>query len=213
MRQLVCLVTLFLPISPVFAGTIASTYGPGGTFTQGLAWGTVGPGALAYPFSVPTDQDYSFSSASLALSDGIGAADSTSVILAANAAGVPGVPIETFFVTGLLPSVGGGSSVSPTIVTSVLHPLLSAGTVYWLIIAPPSGNGVAWLTANILTTPDLQASLSNGNWTASPLLYGYNNPGAFSVDATVVAAAPEVGALPLAAGGLGFLFYIRRSLR
>lgn len=51
-----------------------------------------------------------------------------------NVGGQPGVSIETI----LLTDVNGGAS-TPEIVSAVssLHPLLTAGTDYWLVIAPP----------------------------------------------------------------------------
>ena len=206
-----CLGIAVFAISRIFAGTIATSYGPGGTFIQGIGgWATVNPSEIAYPFTVPSGSDYTFDSASLALADGIGPDNSTFVILASNAGGIPGLSLETFFVTELGPSSFGGASVAPTIVDSNLHPVLTGGSIYWLILAPPPGNGAEWLTGQVLTNPDLQARFSGGSWTASPLLYGYNGPGAFSVDATQVAATPEIADLPAVACGLGLFLLIRR---
>jgi hypothetical protein len=106
------------------------------------------------------------------------------VILAADAGGVPGTLLETMTAIGLQTFP---NDTVPVSVLSSLRPLLRADSVYWLIVEALSvGNGVNWLTANILTTPDLQATRASSTsvWTASPLLYGYNNPGAFSVNGT-----------------------------
>lgn len=179
--------------------TIVSTFGVGGTFSTGVGYGAVGPYELAYPFTVPNGSNYIFDSASLALSEGIGTDDSVTISLANNDAGVPGSILENL--TGVVEPYP--DDTVPVTVTSVLNLVLTGGSVYWLIVSPADANGVNWLTANILTNPDLQAirASSTGTWTASPLLYGYNDPGAFSVDATPV-SVPEASTWLLALTGI-----------
>jgi hypothetical protein len=162
--------------------TISSNFGPGGTFNPSIGYGLVYPAQMAYPFTVSAGTNYAFVSAALALSKGIGTDNSVTISLAADGGGVPGSILETFNVIGVLQTYP--NDTVPVKVTSAAQPLLKAGSIYWLIIsAPSSGNGVNWQTANILTTPDLQATrLPPSPWTASPLLYGYNNPGALSVN-------------------------------
>lgn len=163
----------------------------------------VGPYELAYPFTVPAGSNYLFESASLALSEGIGTDDSATISLAADAAGVPGSILENL--AGLVEPFP--NDTAPVTVTSSLDPLLIAGSGYWLIVSPAAGNGVNWLTAEILTNPDLQATRasSTGTWTASPLLYGYDDPGAFSVNATAVSATPEGSTWWLGLTGIAIL--------
>jgi hypothetical protein len=177
--------------------TISSTFYSNGTFNPSIGWGSVYPGQMAYPFTVFGNVSYAFASASLGLSEGIGTANSLTISLAADAGGIPGLLMETFTVNGELQAFP--NDTVPVTVTSVLQPLLKAGSVYWLIIGTNSpGNGVNWLTANVLTTPDLQAARSStGVWTASPLLYTYDNPGAFSVSGASLAPTlsyPALGA-------------------
>jgi hypothetical protein len=172
---------LFWCASMTQSVTISSNFGPSGTFNPSIGWGVVGPTQLAYPFTVPGNANYAFESASLALSRGIGPNNSFTASLATDAGGVPGSILETFPVFALQSYP---NDTVPVTVTSSLQPLLKSGSVYWLIISATfSGNGVNWLTANVLTTPDLQATQSSptSTWVSSPLLYGYNNPGAFSV--------------------------------
>jgi hypothetical protein len=186
-----------------YCGTISSTFGPGGTFSLGVGFGVVGPAEIAYPFTVPAGSNYIFDSASLALSEGIGTNDLVTISLAANATGDPGSILENLVGT-VLPFP---NDTVPVTVTSSLNPLLNAGAVYWLILSPATGNGANWLTANILTNPDLQATRLSpvGAWTASPLLFGSNNPGAFSVDATAVSATPEGSTWCLVLTGIALL--------
>jgi hypothetical protein len=192
---------------PVYCATIANTFGPGGTFNDGTGWGVVSPYEIAYPFTVPGGLNYVFDSASLALSQGIGSDNSVTVDLATNSAGVPGLVLESFIAT----VEAYPDDTTPVSVTSVLNPVLDAGDVYWLILYPTAGNGVNWLTAGVLTTPDLQATRSSSSaaWTASPLLYGANGPGAFSVDATAV-ALPELSTWWTSLGGIAFSLLLRR---
>jgi hypothetical protein len=177
--------------------TISSTFYSNGTFNPSIGWGIVYPAQMAYPFTVSGTVSYAFASASLGLSEGIGTANSLTISLAADAGGIPGSLLETFTVNGALQAFP--NDTAPVTVTSVLQPLLKAGSVYWLIIGTNSpGNGVNWLTAYVLTTPDLLASRSStGVWTASPLLYTYDNPGAFSVSGASLAPTlsyPALGA-------------------
>lgn len=79
-----------------YCGTIASTFGAGGTYNAGLGWGAVGPYELAYPFSVPVGSHYIFDSASLALGEAIKTSDQVTISLATNAAGVPGSIVADF---------------------------------------------------------------------------------------------------------------------
>jgi hypothetical protein len=184
-------------------GTIYSTFGPGGTFNPGLGLGAVGPFQMAFPFTVPAGSNYLFQSASLALGEGVGSNNSVTISLAANAAGVPGSILETFGAT-VQPFP---NDTVPVTVTSVLDPLLTANSVYWLIVYAAAGNGVNWTTANILTNPDLLATRpsSVASWTANPLLSGSNNPGAFSVDGNAASAVPEGTTWSLCFVGLAFL--------
>lgn len=205
--RLSCFLVLIAGIAK--GSTITSTFGAGETFNPSTGWGAFGPAELAYPFTVPVGSNYIFDSASLALSEGLGTDDSVTISLATDAAGVPGLILENL--TGIVEPFP--IDTVPVTVTSSLNPLLNAGSIYWLIISPASGNGVNWLTANILTTPDLQGILlSGGAWTASPLLAGFNNPGAFSVDATAASTTPENSTWWLVLTGIALLG-AKRALR
>jgi len=199
-------IAYFLLMSVAHCATIYSNFGSGGTFNESVGYGVVGPYELAYPFTVPAGYNYAFDSASLALSEGIGTNDEVTISLATNAAGVPGSILENL--TGTVEPYP--DDTVPVTVISSLNPVLVGGSVYWLIISPATGNGVNWLTAGILTNPDLQAirSSSTGTWTATPLLYGYNNPGALSVDAT--ALSPEGSTWSLGLTGIAILAAKRR---
>jgi hypothetical protein len=191
MRFIATLGCLFSIVGLAQSVTISSTFGPNGTFNPTIGWGVLGPTQMAYPFTVPSGANYAFQSASLGLTVGIGTTNSVTISLAADGGGVPGSLLETFTVNGALQTAP--NTTLPVTVISSLQPFLTANSVYWLIISAVNvGNGVNWQTANILTTPDLQASRASPTspWTASPLLYGYNNPGAFSVSG--ISLAPKL---------------------
>jgi hypothetical protein len=169
--------------------TVASTFGAGQSFSAGIGWGTVNPARLAYPF-IPS-QDVALYSVSLGVSAGVGPDRSMTVSIASDLNGIPGTILETMSASNPLASFP--DDTGPTTVYSVAQPLLKAGSVYWVSATGGSpGDGINWLTANILSNPDLQGIyLQSTGWTASPLLYGYNNPGAYSVTGIKLSPMPN----------------------
>jgi PEP-CTERM motif len=131
---------------PVSAGPISvfNTFGePGDTF-NGKTGGS-GQGASVGGGTGPNDYDASanqlFPSADVTLDSLRVAAFSGSgpgfmdVVLAADNAGVPGVPLEVFSSVSV-PLPAGGSVGAIITLNSSLHPQLDAGTSYWLVLEP-----------------------------------------------------------------------------
>ncbi len=59
------------------------------------------------------------------------------ISLDADSGGTPGAVLESFTITGEMPVFGTYSSGHLVTATSVLHPFLTAGTQYWLVLSVP----------------------------------------------------------------------------
>jgi hypothetical protein len=122
--------------------------------------------------------------------------------------------LESFHLTGAMTSVSGGSIVT---INSVLHPILSPDTYYWLVISTPAVNGhVRWWGApeELEPKPALFAERDSGNpdplWEVN---LSPSGPGfAFRIEATAV---PEPTSLVSLLGGLIAIAaaYSRRTAR
>ena len=114
--------------------------------------------------------------------------------------------LETFTLTGL-PNFGG--SYAPITFTSALHPLLTAGSTYYLYEAETGTEWNAWNVNSIVETGPHLYSADNITYAN-----GSNGQGAFRVTVTP-AATPEPGSIALLVGmsisGAGFLIRRRRN--
>jgi hypothetical protein len=148
----------------------------------------------------PTSSNFVFTSALLALSEGIGTDNAVDISLATDSNDEPGTILETFQVTGEL---GPAGQDNPLIsVSSTLDPLLLAGDQYWLIESPPAaGNGVNWLTAGILSNSPQRATSDGSSVWLVNTIYSDEDPGAFSISANPVSSVPEPRAIFLVAAG------------
>jgi hypothetical protein len=207
---------LFAIVS-VQAATIVSTFGPGQSFQSppGL---TIGGGILrgdqppqqgvTAAFEFTASATLSLTQIDLAMQYFLLAGRATGaanldVSIANNNLGQPGTPLETIHLMNALGSV----PFTPGIVTALSssHPLLQAGTPYWLVVAPPDLLNTAfdWLISPINPLPTLQASrLGNGPWVTGVT----PQPLAFDVIGTTSAPVPEPSTGPMmllaALGGL-----------
>src|SRR5215467_8091418 len=129
-----------------------------------------------------------FLSMSLALSCFFGCPADFAISLNADTSGVPGTAIESFNVAGGILGVFGNSN-PPVQVISVLKPLLTVGTRYWVTVSSPIDNSIEW-NFNSTGDPSNEAISTDGaaTWFAPSGL----TPGALEVDAT-----PEPGSLLL----------------
>jgi hypothetical protein len=83
------------------------------------------------------------------------------ISLEADAGGSPGALIESFTVDDAMPTLGTVTSGHLVTATSLLHPLLTAGTQYWVALGVPhDGTWAAW---NLNSTGDTGAMFQNNH--------------------------------------------------
>jgi hypothetical protein len=128
-------------------------------------------------------------------------ANSIDLALRTDAAGVPGATLESFHFGSLGPF---GTNNPPLVATSVLHPLLMAGTQYWLTMSTPTTTTWAAWNLNSIGDTGPVYTLDNGSFFSA----GTNTRGAFRVQG-VAAAVPESSPLVLA-GVAGTLVLLGR---
>jgi hypothetical protein len=125
------------------ASIVFSNLGPGNSLTSpGIGIGfitftsTFNYAGLEF---TPTGQSYTLDSIQLPLQliSGPNIAD---IFLTSNAGGLPGAILESFQISGALTS-GGNSLVT---IASTSHPLLSAGSQYWVVAAGGPSSFVTW---------------------------------------------------------------------
>jgi hypothetical protein len=162
---------------------------------------------MAYPF-LPSE-DATFDSAALALAHGPFTTNtSVNIDLRADASDSPGDVLESFHLVDVLPVAG---SVAPAIVVdSVDHPFLKANATYWLSISgPPGGGEIDWGTASIMP-PSQRATRSGPDQPWSVVSIDFIYAGAFRVDGTPTASAPEPSSALLVATMLLGIVVLRR---
>jgi len=131
-----------------------------------------------------------FSSLDIALSCAFACPDNFTVSLDANSSDAPGAALETFAVAG--PSLGAlGANNPPLILNSVMHPLLTAGTQYWVTVASDLSNSIAWNWNSTSDTSDEAVSTDGGATWFSP---SGLTPGAYQVNGVQSTTTPEPSA-------------------
>jgi PEP-CTERM motif len=160
-----------------------------------------------------------FSSLEIALSCFGGCPDSFTVELTTDVSGLPNTDtgvLESFTESGT--SLAAQSSgPAPIMFTSILNPVLTAGTPYWIVVLPDAG-GVDQIAWGLNTQSDPSASataFAGGGPTDTWVNYG-DTPGAYEVDGSSTSSVPEPGTLGMLLGGgllLGLLRKVRLSTR
>lgn len=145
---------------------VFSNFGPGMTFNELQGFAVTGSGdslggAIAAVAFTPS-ATFTFSSAQLPMNLVTGP-NHFQVLLMTNSGGFPGNIIETITLTDAVPMF------PPEIVTanSALHPVLTAGTQYWLVVfAPePSTFGIWNLSFDDFSSPQARGFVSlTGPW-------------------------------------------------
>jgi hypothetical protein len=140
-------------------------------------------------------------SMSLALSCFFGCPADFAISLNADTSGVPGTTLESINVSGGTLGVFGNNN-PPVHVMSVLNPLLTVGTRYWVTVSSPIDNSIEW-NFNSTGDPSDEAISTDGaaTWFSPSGL----TPGALEVDAT-----PEPGSLLLVGSFLSGLVLRKR---
>jgi len=141
-------------------------------------------------------------SISLALSCFFSCPDDFTVDLTADAGAQPGAVIESFTLSGA--ALGSlGSNNPPVTAKSVLFPLLTAGTAYWITTSSPLDNSITWnFNSTGDTSPEAISTDAGATW-FSPSGF---TPGALEVD-----SAPEPGA-GLLLGSIVAALFLRKRL-
>jgi hypothetical protein len=157
--------------SPVGNGLDSTgfTYAQGDTFVSSTT-ANLGSIAIALSYlSVPTDP--------------------ITVALMQDAGDQPGDVLESFSVDpGSLSALG--TNNSPVVLTSLLNPLLTAGTRYWITVSSPVTNSIAWNLNKIGDTAEEALSSDGGATWFSP---SGLTAGAFEVDSQDQPPVPKPG--------------------
>jgi hypothetical protein len=132
------------------------------------------------------------------------------VQLRANNGGVPGAIIESIALSNLPTAFNEPLAVA----TSALHPVLTAGTEYWVVVAPgnASTNGVWNWTSPLQTGTHASSADGGSTWTINA--FGRTEISAFSIEGTAVAPEPSstiLVASAFATIAFGAWFRLRRK--
>jgi hypothetical protein len=190
------------------AGIVFSNFGPGLSFNalSGAPAGNAFDGNnYAEADSFTPAATSVFDSLLIALSCVTTCPAALTVTLAADNASAPGAAIESFVIAGS--SLGAfGVAHAPLSLSSVLHPGLAAGTVYWVTVKTTLANAVAW---NLNVVGDTSSTGISSDGGATWFAPSGQTPGAFSVNSPVPEPAAWAGLL---AGGV-LIGWRRRSTR
>ena len=192
MKQWIALLALsLLGAAGLRADTVFSTFGPGSSFFTGGTWMVGGLPEDEIAASFVPSHDFTLDTIDFAAAL-LSGTDNDLRVDFASGPSAPGAPIESFTVTSL--------TANPSIVTlhSVLHPLLSAGVTYWVVLsAPDPANTLVGWNLNDQGFEGVSSRQDDGTWSA----LGNEVPSAaFDVLGTPVnATVPEPSSVALVA--------------
>jgi hypothetical protein len=195
---------------------VYDNFGPGQSYNIG-GWNVAGPTnpdgpafeqAVAEPFTPATT--VTLDSVLVPIFP-VGATNSVIVSLRSDVIGPggaePGAPLESFTVTGL---PAGGTVFE---LDSISHPILDAGTTYWIAVFPGTSDGFAAWNENTTGASGISFTFDGGNtwnWDYYSSTFG-NTSAAFEVLGNQV-STPEPSSLAMLAG-LGACIIGRRRRR
>ncbi|MCE5325711.1 MAG: PEP-CTERM sorting domain-containing protein [Planctomycetaceae bacterium] len=204
MRLVACILAVAVSSVSAFGATqvIYSSFGPGDSFSNDGAAGIGGTASfrgfqsVANAFTV-SGGDFQLGKIEVATVWDSGT-NSLVVSVAADNAGIPGTTIESFSLSGLMTGEP-GSIVS---MTSTLHPLLSNGSSYWVVLEAGAEDASAAWCDSLLSVEGTHAWDEGNGWQSVT-----SKPQAFRVT-----AVPEPATMSLLAlGGLAALIRRRKA--
>ncbi len=194
----VLLLLMAVAAVPADSGVIVNTFGPGDAYQTGIGY-TLGYAGVAY------SQGNAFAPASTVTLDQVEVAiglvsgpNELLVWLMTDSSGEPGTVIESWAFSNAMGSFG---SYNPLLVgSSVLHPLLTGGTQYWLIAGTPTdATWAAWNFNSIGHTASIARRQGAGSWETDT-----DVTAAFRIS-SYEGAIPEPGTWCLALAGIALL--------
>jgi hypothetical protein len=187
------------------AGVIFTNFGPGLSYdiTSGNPVGNAfDSNDYAEGVSFTPSVNGNFGSVSLALSCFFVCSNSFTVDLTADAGLQPGAVIESFSLSGAALGVAGNNNPLE-VANSVLKPMLTAGTAYWITVSSPLTDSITWNFNSMGDTSPEALSTDGGATWFSPSGF---TPGALQVNST-----PEPATVLLAGSIILVLAFHRRS--
>ena len=196
----------------------------GFTYRAGIGW-TINPFAgladAAMAFT-PTG-DYTLDALQILLLGPSLGTNFATVRLMSDAGGLPGTVLESYQVvlsnsTFDPATVNTGALLSmPTVINSITHPLLTAGTQYWITAGTDPNGSAMWVMSGELANPltgsvgPAAALRDDGTWVSAVVNPANGSTlGSFAVEGTE-AHVPEPATLLLLGSGVGA--FARRGLR
>jgi hypothetical protein len=149
-----------LGAGPANASTIFySTFGPGDTYDENSGWAIGDTGVWVQGLQFILAESGSIQSIEIAAFR-LAGGQAVNVSLTNDAGDQPGSVIET------LPICCFGDAASIQLANSVLHPMLTGGTKYWLVVSPIAGGDHFGWNRNLTLplAPNAQQSMG-GPWT------------------------------------------------
>jgi hypothetical protein len=174
---------------------IFSNLGPGNSYTQGSGYTLGDPDSGDYYVTANafTVGSTSMNLAAIEVAAGIvTGTNQLTIDLDADSGGAPGAVIESFTVNNAMPTFGSVSSDNLVTATSVLQPLLTAGTQYWVVLSVPN-DGTTWAAWNVNSIGDVGpvAQYDHGTF----VFGGSDTRGAMAILGVEPASVPEPSTL------------------